>query len=133
MKIDEIKKQAQDRIEGNILIAEFMGLKHPPNIFEYKIKCGWGGLKLNGSDWYIKKDKEIYLTDALEYHYNWSWLMEVVEIISKKYSFYCSNESGQWQILIDISDTNVIGSDMLVVMYESVIHHIKWHNNQNKI
>ena len=70
--------------EGNKLIAEFMGLKHPrKSILGYDIKCGWDGLDFDISHWWIKKDKDIYLSESLKYHSSWDWLMPVVEKIEK--------------------------------------------------
>lgn len=74
-------------IEGDRLIAIFMELKHPKNIFEYAIKCGWDGLNLNTEDWWIKENsRDIYLTESLPFHSSWEWLMPVVEQINSTHN-----------------------------------------------
>jgi hypothetical protein len=77
----------------------------------------------------IEKTCRKYLQE-LEYHTSWDWLMTVVEKISKDYSWYQSNDSGEWQVLINIADVNIVDNDLFKVTYKAVVEYIKWYNQQ---
>lgn len=73
-------------VEGNVLIAEFMELKHPKSIFEGVIKCAWNGSDMNPNNWYIKGKThqnldQLWWSVGLKYDNDWEWLMEVVDKI----------------------------------------------------
>jgi len=107
----------KDIIEGNKLIAEFMGVKFDKMDFT-------GDRSLGGN------------ADAVRYHRDWSWLMPVVEKIQKL----------GFRVEIDMGtiDTNVHitkGDERLNIAYYSnskecvytaVIQFIQWYNQQNK-
>ena len=59
-------------IEGNKLIAEFMGGKK--FYFTDELDETWEGIKINNSPYPFHK---------LEYHSSWNWLMPVVEKIAR--------------------------------------------------
>ena len=56
----------QEILEGNKLIAEFMGAKRK----EYSI---------TNREHYLFRDGRKYLTENLIFHSSWDWLMPVVE------------------------------------------------------
>jgi len=75
------------------------------------------------------EDEIIWCTKhQFKYHRTWEWIMPVLEKISKNYSCLISNDSGQWQILIDIASVNVVGDNLFEVVYESIIKFLKWYN-----
>jgi hypothetical protein len=100
-------------IEGNRLIAEFMK--------DYELITDKGV--------YLYPQKGFYV-DELEYHSSWDWLMPVVEKISIDYSYYQSNDSKQWQVMIDVSNTNIVSENLIDAIYKAVVEFIKY-NNKN--
>ena len=62
------------------------------------------------------------------YDKSWEALMPVVEKISKNYSYYCSNDSGDWQVLIDIYGINIVGVNIREVTYKAVVEFIQCYN-----
>lgn len=120
-------------LKNNKLIAEFLSIKiHPCETIEnFKfLPIEERGL-YNG-----------YFIDALKYHEDWNWLMEVVEKIeSIEYGIYQVDilQEGckileRCRLLIDKrvgkleSDTTKIES-----VYLACVEFIKWYNNQNKV
>lgn len=120
-------------LKNNKLIAEFLSIKiHPCETIEnFKfLPIEERGL-YNG-----------YFIDALKYHEDWNWLMEVVEKIeSIEYGIYQVDilQEGckileRCRLLIDKrvgkleSDTTKIES-----VYLACVEFIKWYNNQNRV
>jgi len=122
----------EEILEGNKLIAEFMGYKY----INPKDSCDkWG--------WYLNEDdsiSELYLKE-LKYHSSWSWLMSVVEKIS--------NDPN----VLDVGITFNLGCDiyfkdleidevpncwtefeetMIGCVYQSCIKFIKWQRKRKK-
>jgi hypothetical protein len=116
-------------IEGNKLIAEFLGLNselssyYLPQFGEYT--NNYGNIEWN----------DCFRNEELKFHNSWDWLMQVVEKISKIF--------GQW----DYEDPNRIKAEDIFYMdnmfsefidadieaiYSRVVEFIKWYN-ENKI
>jgi len=126
-----------ETIEGNKLIAEFMKPQHydkrrkdfpfPFPVIEIvpaEHLMGYGHVP-EGEIKHFHGGP-----DMMKYHSSWDWLMPVVEKISKDYSWYCSNESGKWQIIIDIASINIVAEDLFEVTYKVCIDFIEWYNKQ---
>lgn len=111
----------EEIIEGNRLIAEFMGLPHHYDtddnlMFEH---C---------------EDSLIYPQD-LGYHTSWDWLMPVVEKIE-------TLEDGDAIVTIEMDNCQIVygldnaalfdTSDKIGNTYAAVVEFIKWYN-QNKL
>ena len=120
MKTNEIK-------EGNRLIAEFMGMEWFKNY------------------WIIDNDITRTLRD-LKYHYDWNWLMEVVEKIEElgfevkiksmwqhhretKLNHFCEIYPSVFHHK-DIKHFGISGKEKLNVVYICITKFIKWYNNQ---
>ena len=73
-----------------------------------------------------------YKYDDMDYDHDWNSLMPVVEKICKNYAYYQSNDSGEWQIMIDIANVNEVGANLLETVWLSVVKFIKWYNS-NKL
>ena len=97
MKTNEIK-------EGNRLIAEFMGMEWFKNY------------------WIIDNDVTRTLRD-LKYHYDWNWLMEVVEKITHEFPDY--DDTDEMESILDTLTTCNLEHLWLVT-----VEFIKWYNNQ---
>src|SRR5437773_1868401 len=109
----EIKNEV---VEGNKLIAEFLGAKYDGRKY-------WtfpdGSMKIHSPDY----------SSQLKYHSSWDWLMPVVEKIGKmydpyKYKAYELKEAA-WEI-VDLSIVNPIDE-----VYDSVIKFIHGTNKPN--
>lgn len=93
----------QEIIEGNKLIAEFIG-------WQYNSKGFW--------------EQTIFdFHKELKFHKSWDWLMPVVEKI-----LYNTPNSEKWAIY-KISD--YVGSIDIKSTYKTVIEFIKWYNEKN--
>ena len=122
-------------IEGNKLIAEFMGLTFIPA--DEFVKCFEEGVPVDKKDvWLAPPTKcgTINQIDKLEYHTNWNWLMPVVEKIeSLGYDFSIDNcyvriwDGGQSDFEMTFSEPT-----KLLTAYFAVIEFIKWYNNERK-
>lgn len=105
----------KNNIENNKLIADFMGCRYDENRNSHE-------------------DSEYYYEDSeLEYHFNWNWLMEVVERIeSLGYDteiVYRLDDGGH---CFYINDSPVFSSQMgskIESIYQAVVEFIKWYNS----
>jgi len=100
-------------LEGNKVIAEFMGKKLPTD--EYVIPID-GELNL------------CYWVDELRFHSSWDWLMPVVRKIVE----YCINESDD--AFMSDEYTSILETVSLAVIEDSfkvVVEFIKCYNNQS--
>lgn len=100
-------------LEGNKILAEFMGLK--PGYNSYTKKYNWGDgifFMTNGDT--IKEVMDAIIGYA-KYHSSWDWLMPVVGKITKqceepdeldglKYALLCNDIAGAWQFVVDYLD-----------------------------
>ncbi len=126
-----------EQIEGNKIIAEFMGGEFFTDTHSLEVSI----LDLRVRNIEPNKKTSRYIS-ALEYHSSWSWLMPVVEKIE---SLPTDKESGsqfQFNITGDgVSITqfddgsgvieqrvNEIGKSKLKSSFEVVVEFIKWHN-----
>ena len=112
-------------LEGNKLIAEFMGIKTKvysdrPSIVYYDY---------NGF---------MNSTDQMEYHSSWDWLMPVVQKIetmdSCRYKIILHFEIAFIDDTATRPDSSVIrasGNNRLETAYNMVIKFIQWYNNKN--
>jgi hypothetical protein len=110
-------------IEGNKLIAEFMG-------------AIWG----KSTGWEFGQFSSVYSRcgNNLKFHLSWDWLMPVVEkIISLNYGFnliltttntrHCVIYSGNGEY-----DNLLHGDEQIInIVWKSVVEFIKWYNNIN--
>ena len=101
-------------IDGNKLIAEFMGVSHAAvdgNLYYY----------VNGDSY-----------DTLEYHTSWDWLMPVVEKIYKLMNAITEIETNTtWAVLVSRLEESILRfkiADVFLVTVEA----IKWYNNQSQ-
>lgn len=118
MKEDEI-------IEGNKLIAEFMGYK-----------------RIGNSTWkyqYWTNGSRSYHDDTIKYNTSWDWLMEVVEKIETS----ADQDTGHCEVTITENNCRIhrfsyvkefiktynSGSKIMAV-WEAVVLFIKWYNDQ---
>ena len=98
--------------ENNKIIAEFM--EHKPTF-------------------------EVYIDDVLttlerpikNYNSDWNWLMEVVEKIEEMADWsleLLTTDKKAYQMLIHLSNTNVIVETKIEAVYNACIEFIKWYN-----
>lgn len=107
----------EEIIEGNRLIAEFMGwTTHPKHGENYVINKSKYRKVPYWSDCSYKAMREI-----LDYYNSWDWLMPVVEKIKQLEIVDFTKKKPIMNALIDI-DINVL--------YNSVVEFIKWYNKQ---
>ena len=108
-------------IEGNKLIAVFMGMK---------IK----------GDWVVLGGGSEYVVTNLKYHSSWDQLMPVAEKISEDYDFSISSV-GLWVCYISRKDSDfedkhlgdMGGHEPVIVnAFKAIVQFIKWYNLQPK-
>jgi hypothetical protein len=130
----------EEIIEGNRLIAEFMGaidnthdwgfmlkkdeLNLSFDLFDEKIYSNDGG-----SGWYIKD---------LKYHLSWEWLMDVFEKIGDTYldgmqlSVQISGSKGYYSCTIFGTHVYADNEDPKTAVWNCVVKFIKWYNKQKE-
>ena len=112
-------------LENNKLIAEFLNVKmHPCETIENLkfLPMEERGL-YNG-----------YFIDALKYHEDWNWLMEVVEKI-ESLGYRIEIVKHICRIYLSNKETIIISENIpkIEAVYSAVVEFIKWYNNQNKV
>ena len=115
---DAIESSKQHDIEmGNILIAEFMGVK---TITIDKLKSI---LKQNREDGFIRTP-QAYTLDELKFHSSWDWLMIVAnEIIKSR-----DEQNDDW----DLNDLKyALCTTNIEYVYQAVVEFIKEYNQNN--
>lgn len=107
----------REYIEGNKLIAVFMGFKkrgylwmHP---FEYMNV--YPNVVFEGDN-----------TDSFRFHSSWNWLMPVVFKILFKTGF--TQEGEQYIFAIQ----NALGNCEITNLWKTVVEFIEWHNKQSE-
>ncbi len=135
LNTNKTKMEEQKIIEGNKLIAEFMGAE----CLSPKTKFSYFDF---GNDWSENEgifQQKIHIR-MLKYHSSWDWLMPVVEKVRDKNCIVSiwfnrqlntnnttiANFEDGWKKDINISGVGIEST------YKSVIEFIKWHNNQKK-
>ena len=109
--------QGQEIIEGNKLIAEFMGAKpckqHPNTQLFLTIKDN--------------KNPSLQYWHLLKYHKSYDWLIPVIRKIhvTKGYIQYMIGKN----IFEDGIDVNVLD---ILISYKKILDFIKWYNLKNK-
>ena len=140
--------------EGNVLIAEFIGLKRgwwisqeKPLTEDKKQWCDLDGKTFLGS--------RVYFDNDLKFHKLWDWLMPVVEKIeltktldtvhkvpvptnvhinkseendNTKLKHQCIIQQFTW----DGHRIEIFGKNKIQTVYNAVIEFIKWYNEQKK-
>ena len=107
----------EEILEGNKLIAEFMGMVRHNHI--------------SYATWANSKGDHIF-ESVLQYHSSWDWLMPVVEKIESL------KNSDDYEIDIfgnccDIGGRfEAVGETKIAAVYIAVIEFIKWHKTQTK-
>jgi hypothetical protein len=107
----------QEILEGNKLIAEFMGYKYFPNN------------SLNGiKGVYEKEGKSLMLITDFTYHSSWDWLMPVVEKIGSLECVYHWELTQNTFTIYSDEDFQHFGTDIERVC-TTIIEFIKWYND----
>lgn len=113
--------------ENNKLIAEFLGYE-PNTNGVYPIVC------INeGKGWHL---------ETMKYHFDWNWLMEVVEkiesiIFDNNNSFnvtigstnYCVIQDSNGDTYESVED---YGETKLLTTYKAIVKFIKWYNENSR-
>lgn len=100
-------------IQGNKLIAEFMGNRFKPkskwyNIFGYR--C----------DVFINRRGVAFPLHAMRYHSSWDWIIPVIHLISTKYKIAYRGSNIQKQL----ATFNVF------LVFGAVVEFIQWYNKR---
>jgi len=139
----------EEILEGNKLIAEFMGYKpcFSHIIDKYNYTQTVDGFLITGkcnAGNHQEDEYENFAIKHLIFHYSWDWLMPVVEKIesiselslNRKCNFHVTIEKHQcvimWGISFTISDIYDYNNSKISTVYKSVIEFIKWYN-ENKL
>ncbi len=136
-------------LEGNKMIAEFMGWKFIYKGKDYKVwNPDFKSEEEPPNDWvfatWIKDDFEEYMSRTLRYNLSWDWLMPVVEKIIQMPDTHITALNWLIKVEGDISqpvnyqvtsmrylkrkDATFIGA-----YYFVVIEFIKWHNQKAQL
>jgi hypothetical protein len=123
-------------IEGNKLIAEFMGLEYlGKNVF------GMGGYVFNLQDTSYEKNCLCYSnTEGMEYHSSWGWLMHIIDKIdfTEINGRNANVEITWWETKIKHplqcfdSGHDAKNDSRIFRTWSVVVEFIKWYNNQKK-
>jgi len=132
----------EEILEGNKLIAEFMGAKPCKNY--------WREDALEHEDWehdeWTNTTREYFVTkihkvSELKYHSSWDWLMPVVEKIEMDckcdvhiYAHYNWKEPNRCAIY-DWKDKEIASKSndsKIIAVWLAVVEFIKWHNNETR-
>ena len=100
--------------ENNKIIAEFIWWKEKEEDFMFNPKT-------SGS---------IYVKSLL-FHKDWNWLMEVVEKMEEMADWsleLLTTDKKAYQMLIPLSNTNVIVETKIEAVYNACVEFIKWYN-----
>lgn len=132
----------QEIIEGNRLIAEFMG----GTTTTIDTCANHGQMQI--PEWaFILYDFDTLKLGAYGYNSSWDWLMPVVEKIEKlPYTRYVTGGfstaiTSSWSFISPTEDglrepefksMQGLGKSKIQAVYDTVIQFIQWHNNQPK-
>jgi hypothetical protein len=132
--------ESKEIIEGNKMIAEFMGLiLHKPDK-TFNIEQWWSGDSSDGR----KKGEFVGYSHQLEYNTSWDWLMPVVDKIEKLgfdsrihgnnsddgylCDFIQDNTNNEISCFVTWQDN---GGTKIEATFKAVVEFIKWYN-ENK-
>ena len=106
-------------IENNKLIAEFMGLNLHQGVWRKST---------------LATERKICKEDALKYHEDWNWLMEVVEKI-ESLGYRIEIVKHICRIYLSNKETIIISENTPKIEAVNIacVEFIKWYNNQNKV
>jgi len=111
--------KTKELINGNKLIAEFMGAK---------LNCESGlevNFHMNEFGYKIGNGDETF--NSLKFHKSWDWLIPVINKI------YNSDEYIEYKKLLNQFSNGIeINTTYIQVTWADVITYIKWYNTQNK-
>ena len=125
--------ETDERIEGNKLIAEFMGGKFRKSKDKNTL-----------NKYFDLKDKGyFYYENEIRYHASWDWIMPVLEkieqigcIIEISYSLVCMCRicviGKKHEKAFNIINDNNGGLEPIIAIYKSVVEFIKWYNQNTK-
>lgn len=125
----------QEIIDGNRLIAEFMGAKYGEDSPNKISKNGYLELPDDSNYKFSKWTVRFSWIEELQYHSSWDWLMPIYTKINRYISERCLTDFvfatnteqlhlNLWMALEDCSDTPL-------VLWFHVVEFIKWYN-ENK-
>ena len=120
-------------IEGNKLIAEFMGAHYDSTMTDYWFNIPKECLR-NWSSPFAPK------TTDLQFHSSYDWIMPVVEKIEQLLFpndvFYNIHILGGCCVCIISSDMDELGQysepTKILTVFKAIVEYIKWYNVQNK-
>lgn len=127
----------KERLEGNKLIAKFMGSKLT-NVNGVVI---WDTVGLNIPK--CEVTSEVFHTEwglgNFRFHSSWDWLMPVVIKIGEKYDrILFGNDETMYECqIIGYTDNESdfeygeTGSDLIQLVFEGIVEYIKWYNKNN--
>lgn len=114
-------------LEGNKLIAEFMGWKSNHNHLPLTNKYNHGNFEI-----WIDFNTDPIMCSDLKYHLLWDWLMPVVEKIEGM--MYWVNMVGKEVWIQDEKLDTIIeplfGSTKIEAIWQTVVEFIEWYNSK---
>ena len=105
-----MKNEVNTTTENNRLLAEFMNL-------EYTV--------VNNTT------LQTTLISDLDFSKDWNWLMQVVEKIEEMADWsleLLTTDKKEYQMLIPLSNTNVIVETKIEAVYNACVEFVKWYN-----
>ena len=133
-------------LEGNKMIAEFMGWKFIYKGKDYKVwNPDFKSEEQHPNDWvfatWIKDDFEEYMSRILRYHLSWDWLMPVIEKLNTNHAIIFEYTISLIPIckvmfvpkndihlhFVSNESNNITG---LEAVFSQVVKFLKWHNAQ---
>ena len=103
------------KTENNKLIAEFMGWE---SFNQFSMIAP-------------KSEEDCWAFEDMKFHNDWNWLMEVVEKIEEMADWsleLLTTDKKEYQMLIPLSNTNVIVETKIEAVYNACVEFIKWYN-----
>ena len=76
--------------------------------------------------------ENIHSITQLKFDSDWNWIMEVVEKISINYDWSIEKVVGVYQVLIPISQTNVINTNKKEAVVQAIWQFLNWYNEQKQ-
>ena len=130
----------EEIIEGNKLIAEFMGFQKCNCIrnengryYDYYLSDKFELIKevkicIEGEHGFGLENQDLCFIEDLKFHSSWDWLIPVIDKIhsSNYYVDYYLSELGQFNNGVHIN------TKFIEVSFNVVVEYIKWYNVQNK-
>lgn len=118
-----------EEIEGNKLIAEFMGYKYNKNVYSIpefeRAVMGNRENAYEGNDHYHYDMSDIFKVEELLFNESFDWIMPVIKQIIK---LSCLEEP-IFHKINDLKDAML--HIEIELMWEELVKFIKWYNTQN--